>query len=134
MPTIHSLVDNREAISRQVDNTPSGVNTHTYSDDPQVAAWIKEHVAAMKARVENGEPIRRRDPLFAAVFDHAAELTMDVEYLDNGVKVAQTGSTACATALVHAHAEVVTGFIERGRYEMMANHEVPTECRGEGQQ
>jgi hypothetical protein len=125
---IHALLDNREAISRSVDITPTGIRAHTRSDDPQVAAWIKQHVASMKARVENNDPIRLRDPLFAAVFQNAADMRMDVEYLEDGVKVVQDGATPCAQALAKAHAEVVSGFVDRGRYEVWANHAVPEAC------
>jgi hypothetical protein len=128
MPVIHSLLNNREAISRTVNESAAGVSAHTWSDDPKVAAWIKEHVAAMKARVENRDPIRMRDPLFASVFQHASDLRLDVEYLDNGVKVVESGATPCAEALVKAHAKVVTGFVKKGYEEMWANHDVPKVC------
>lgn len=127
---IQSLVNNREKIERNVTVTldGAGVIAHTWSKDAEVAGWIKTHVAAMKARVEGGDPIRLGDPLFAAVFRRASELVLNVEYRLEGVIVHENGTTPCAQALVQAHAEVVTGFIERGQNETMSKHDVPKVC------
>jgi hypothetical protein len=125
---IQSLVNNREKIERNVTLDGAGVIAHTWSEDAEVAEWIKTHVAAMKARVEGGDPIRLGDPLFEAVFNRASELVLDVEYLSEGVIVHENGTTPCAQALVQAHAEVVTGFIERGQNETMSKHDVPKVC------
>ena len=54
---IHELFSNHDKIKRTVTNLPDGIRTVTESDDPQVAATIKKHVAEMGKRVEEG-----RDP------------------------------------------------------------------------
>eukprot|EP00961_Rhodomonas_salina_P138418 1861812-Rhodomonas_salina.1 len=115
--TIQKLMQNRAQISRDVEQTEAGVLTHTYSSNPEVAGWIQKHVAEMKARVEENRVIRAGDPLFVAVFDNAADL--DFQYTDvaDGVRVTETGKTECAVDLVHAHAQVVSSFIQNGPTE-----------------
>ena len=128
MDTIHNLLSNRHAINRTVAVTQDGVRTRTFSSDEQVARWIKEHVAAMKQRVENNEPVRLRDPLFNAVFQHAEDMHMETTDDRDGMTVATTGNTKCAVALAKAHAEVVTGFIKYGHDETRKNHDIPEQC------
>lgn len=130
--TIQNLVDHREHIQRTVEKTGNGIKTHTWSADEQVSDWIIEHVNSMKKRMEEGNRIRQRDPLFVAAFDHAHLIDkFVVEELDNGVKVTETSADACTVDILHAHSEVVSGFIDHGRYEMRRNHPVPGSCRGE---
>jgi hypothetical protein len=93
-----------------------------------MAGWIKEHVAAMKKRIETDDPIRTGDPLFAAVFKHASELVFKVKYTSKGVKVVENGTTTCSSALVRAHAAVVTAFINKGQKETQKKHAVPEAC------
>jgi hypothetical protein len=83
----------------------------------------------MKDRMEEGKRIRQRDPLFVAAFDHA-HLIDDfvVEEEDNGVKVTETSRDPCTVDILHSHSDVVSGFIEHGRYEVRRNHPVPSSC------
>jgi hypothetical protein len=131
MNTIHNLVDSREEIYRQVNNTDDGISTTTWSDNPQVSAWIAQHVAEMKALVEsqNGG-IRWWDDLFAKVFEMREYVHLEYEAREDGkgVVVKQRGDNACGTALVQAHAQVVSAFVKRGHDEMQKNHDVPAVC------
>ena len=81
---IKSLVQNRAKINRDVTVVAEGVETYTRSTDPIVAGWIKTHVAAMKNRVENKKPIREGDPLFAAVFENAADIKFEYSATEDG--------------------------------------------------
>ena len=54
---LHELFTNHDKIKRTVTNLTDGIRTVTESDDPQIAATIKKHVAEMGKRVEEG-----RDP------------------------------------------------------------------------
>jgi hypothetical protein len=81
---IKSLVQNRAKINRDVTVVAEGVETYTRSTDPIVAGWIKTHVAAMKSRVENKKPIREGDPLFAAVFENAADIKFEYSATEDG--------------------------------------------------
>jgi hypothetical protein len=92
-----------------------------------VAAKIQQHVQDMVARVEGGRPIRMRDPLFAAVFQNADKIHIEVEKTDKGVKVNETSDNPFVAKLLKAHASVVSLFLKNGWSEMPKDHAVPDE-------
>lgn len=121
----HFLLDNRARIRRTIEQLPDGVETVTESDDPEVAAGIQTHVAAMHVRLKEGRGIHLRDPLFREVFHHADEIHMKIEDIENGVRVTETSDDPYVASLVQAHAHVVSKFIEHGHDEVRKNHDVP---------
>jgi hypothetical protein len=125
MQLFHWLIDRRESIRRSVETIPEGVVTLTESDDPEVAAGIREHVAAMHARLLEGRPIHRRDPLFAEIFDNREAITMQIEETEHGLRVVERSDDPWVAKLIQAHAEVVSGFLENGRAEMHRDHAIP---------
>lgn len=50
---------------------------------------------------------------------------MRSEATEKGVKVIETSTDPKVAALIKAHAQVVSKFIENGRAEAMRNHPVP---------
>ncbi|WP_412069732.1 cupin domain-containing protein [Rubrivirga sp. IMCC43871] len=115
MGTIHSLLTDHDAIERRVVDLPDGVETWTESDDPAVAENIREHVHAMDARLEDGRPIRRWDPLFAEIFEHADAIDMVIEDTPRGVRVVETSDDAYVVTLIQQHAHrAVSEFIADG--------------------
>jgi hypothetical protein len=122
--TLHFLLSNRDGIRRTVTNTPDGVETVTESDDPDVVARIREHVAAMHRRLLDGDPIHMRDPLFAAIFERADEIHMEMGPTPNGIQVRETSSDPEVVALIQRHAEVISLFLENGHDEARRNHEI----------
>ena len=70
------LLQNHTKITRKVTELKDGVETLTESDDPEIAAKIKEHVEWMEYRIEKTNPIRMRDPLFAEIFRHTDKIKM----------------------------------------------------------
>lgn len=123
--TFHFLLANRAAITRKVTRTEKGVETVTESDKPEVAAKIQEHVESMYRRVDTGQGIHLRDPLFYAIFRNAKKVTMKVEKTPRGMKVSESSDDPFVTKLIQAHAEVVSKFIANGHDEVRKNHEVP---------
>jgi len=121
----HFLLDNRMRISRTIEQLPNGVETVTESDDPEVAAGIQKHVAAMHVRLKEGRGIHLRDPLFREVFRHADEIHLTIEDIENGVRVTETSDDPYVASLVQAHAHVVSRFIEHGHDEVRRNHDAP---------
>ena len=121
----HFLLDNRDKIRRTITRTDKGVETVTESDDPEVAAGIRTHVAAMHARVEEGRGIHMRDPLFREVFRHAGKISMEITDTDTGVRVSETSDDPYVASLIQAHADVVSQFIKNGHEEVRKNHAVP---------
>jgi hypothetical protein len=121
----HFLLANGDKIERKVTNTKDGIETVTESDDPKIAAKIKEHVAAMYKRVHEQRPIHMRDPLFAEIFQHTKKIEMKVEKTDKGVKVAETSKDPYVAKLIQEHAKVVSLFVKNGFDEAHRNHAVP---------
>lgn len=119
------LLDNRATIRRTITRTEIGVDTVTESDDPEVAAGIQTHVAAMHARVKEGRGIHMRDPLFREVFRHADTISMRITDTDKGVRVVETSDDPYVASLIQAHADVVSQFIANGHEEVRRNHAVP---------
>jgi intracellular sulfur oxidation DsrE/DsrF family protein len=119
------LLTNHEKIKRSVKELPNGVETLTESDSPEIAAKIKEHVEWMEYRIENANPIRMRDPLFAEIFKHTDKIKMLHEETEKGVRVTETSDEPYVAKLIQAHAQVVSGFVERGFAEAMKNHAIP---------
>ena len=113
--TIHTLLANHEAIERRVLDRPDGVETWTESDDPEVAVRIRVHVRQMKDRLQSGQPMRRWDPLFAAIFEHSGAIEMEIEDTPRGVRVVETSDDPEVVALIQQHAHrAVSEFVERG--------------------
>jgi hypothetical protein len=125
MQRLHQLLANRDKIQREVRNLPNGIDTVTRSSDAGVAQTLKTHVASMVRRLEDGRPIRMRDPLFAEIFRNAEHISVKVEPLEDGVRVIETSDDPFTVKLLQAHADVVNLFIERGMSEMHRNHAVP---------
>eukprot|EP00984_Skeletonema_dohrnii_P023867 scaffold12965_cov117-Skeletonema_dohrnii-CCMP3373.AAC.5 len=140
MQLIHRLIDSHDDVTRYYNETDVGIESYTFSDDPDVAAWIQEHVSQMTALMtsypENGG-IRMRDPLFKAAFDFSNFHEMSVTNTTDGVRVVQnlvaevddTNTKACAISIIKEHAAVVSKFAAHGRSEMRKNHEAPTICK-----
>ena len=119
------LLTNHKKITRTVKELPDGVETLTQSDDPEIAAKIKEHVKWMEHRIKERNPIRMRDPLFAEIFKHTEKISMRREEVKNGIRVIETSDDPYVAKLIKEHAKVVSGFVERGFSEAMKNHAVP---------
>ena len=124
------LLQNHSKIKRTVKHLPDGVETLTESDDPKVAAKIKEHVEWMQYRVEKTHPIRMRDPLFAELFRNTDKITMEHVDTEKGIRVKETSQDPKVAKLIQAHAAVVSKFVERGFAEAMKNHSVPGDGAG----
>lgn len=86
---------------------------------------IKEHVEWMAHRIEKRNPIRMRDPLFAELFRHADKIRMTRAETETGVRVTERSEDPYVVKLIQAHAQVVSGFVERGFAEARRNHAVP---------
>jgi hypothetical protein len=125
MLVFHHLFEHRTEITRQVVLRGDGVETVTESRNPEVTRLLQTHVAAMLARVKEGRPIHRRDPLFAELFRYADRIKASYESTAGGVRAVETSEDPYVVKLLQAHAEVVSAFLANGWSEMMKNHPVP---------
>jgi len=120
-----TLLGNHELIRREYREIADGIESVTESDNPEVAALIQDHVAAMKVRIENGYRIRMWDPMFREIFDNADKIRMTFENTAKGVKVREVSDDPYVARLIQAHAKVVSGFVERGSAESQLAHDPP---------
>lgn len=127
----HFLLRHRADIRRSVKQIEGGVETLTESDKPEVAAKIQEHVAVMHRRVTTGRGFRYWDELFAAIFEQHESIRMEVERTTKGVRVVETSNEPTVTALIRAHAQVVSNFVARGFDEAHKNHPIPVAGQAE---
>ena len=125
---VDSIVREKEEIKDPGTGAVVGVRAVTTSDDEEVARAIQKHVQQMTEVKESGGSVRMWDHLFRAVAAHELDITMDVENIEGGVRAEQIGSTPYAAALVKAHANVVSKFVENGLNERPKAHEAPKEC------
>ena len=113
---IHTLFINHDRIKRTVTNLPNGIRTVTESDDPQIAALLKTHVAEMMQRVGKGAdpglPIES-DALHA-IFRDKDKIRTGSEITANGVVIVQTSNDPKVVAELQEHAAEVTDFAEKG--------------------
>lgn len=119
------LLSNGSSIQRKVEMREDGVETLTESDRPEVAAKIKEHVHAMHGRIKDIRPIRMRDPLFAAIFENAEAISMEIYETDRGVRVIETSDHPYVVKLIQEHAKVLSDFVKYGHSEAQKNHPAP---------
>jgi YHS domain-containing protein len=125
MQTIHKLFADNKKLTRTVKNIPGGIEALTEASDPATVALLQEHVAAMKVRLENKQPMRMWDPLFAVLFQNAEKVKMTVENTKTGVKITETSSDAYVVKLLQEHAKAVSGFVKDGMAGMHVSHPAP---------
>lgn len=112
--TLHALLSGHAGITRSFREIPGGIESETTAADPELARRLRSHVPEMKARLEEGRPVRRWDPVFAALFERADRIRMEVEEIPGGVRVRETSEDPETTALIRAHAARVSEFVAEG--------------------
>lgn len=119
MEIVHELMTAHDAIVRTVTNLPNGVHTLTESDVPQVAAYIKEHVASMDERLRTGEMFNMTSSTIPIIFENADRIHTEIEETPTGVAFTQTTEDPQLVAVLQAHAEEVSELVQDGMAAMM---------------
>jgi len=116
MQAVRELVhDYRQDILRGIEDVPNGVATTTRAPkNPAAVQALQRHVVEMKGLLDDGGRIRSWDPLFSEIFDHAEEIEVSIEVLDDGVRVVETSANPEVVKLIRAHARKVSDFVARG--------------------
>ena len=116
METARVLVhDYRQVIERRVEEIENGVVTVTRAPSSAEASQaIERHVREMKNVLESGGRVRMWDPLFREIFEHADKITMELEELEDGMRVTETSDDPEVVKLIQAHAHKVSEFLDRG--------------------
>jgi hypothetical protein len=123
MMASHQLVMNHDRIKRTVTDLPNGVQTVTESDDPKVAALIKEHVATTVQRVQKGDDPRlpMETPAVHSIFTNNEKIRTSTETTAKGVVVVQTSDDSATVAALQKHAAEVSELVEGGMAAMHAS-------------
>jgi len=111
---IHVLFDNHSKLTREVTKTAKGYVAVTESDDPKVAAALREHVQQMSSRLESGLMVRRWDPAFAEYVANYKDIEHKFEKTAKGVRMTVAGKTPKAIKVARNHAAVVSDFVKDG--------------------
>lgn len=121
MGLVHAMLVGHEAIVRTVTNLPNGVTTLTESNDPQIAAYIKAHVASMDQRLVTGEVFNMGSSTIPTIFENAERVRTEIDETATGVKFTQTTEDPALVATLQAHAEEVSELARDGMAAMMRN-------------
>jgi hypothetical protein len=119
MQVVHAMLHNNGRIVRKVTHLPDGIRTVTESDDPQVARWIKEHVAAMMQRLKDGRVFNLFSETLPVLFERRDAIRTEVVTSDKGVVVTQVSAEPKVVAALQAHAAEVDEMVRDGMVAMM---------------
>ncbi len=108
------LLSDHTKLRRTVVYTATGVEATTESDDAAVAARIKEHAAAMQARMKTGAQVRVWDPVFTELFKKHSAVRLAITPTDKGVSIVESSDDPEAVALLWSHAAGVSDFVREG--------------------
>ena len=109
-----SLIHDHEKIHREMRELPDGVEATTESDDPDVAARIRNHAFAMQRRLRDGARVRQWDPVFVKLFDDHDKITLDVQVTDKGVRIKESSADPEVVRILHSHAAGVSAMVNEG--------------------
>ena len=119
MSVVHKLLFDHNKIKRSVTKLPDGIRTVTESDDPQVAQYIKDHVARMMGRLKDGKVFNVASHSLPAIFANANKIHTDIRQTPNGVIVTQTTNDPALAATLQAHAGEVSDLAREGVVALM---------------
>ncbi|MBR9844412.1 MAG: hypothetical protein GYB25_14730 [Rhodobacteraceae bacterium] len=125
----HELLRRHDVIRRSVEEIEGGIRAVTESDDPEVAAMIRDHAGEMHRRMEEGFGLRHWDPAFAEIFAQKDKVRMVIEATDKGVVVEETSEDANVAVLIRAHGAVVSAFVREGGRAAAQESPLPPEYR-----
>jgi len=119
---IRQLAAGHEQLERKVELVDGGYRATTTSADPELARALVAHVRYMKKRLGAGAMVRRWDPAFRELSEHAEHLETRLRILERGVEVEVLGTTPEAVRIARHHATIVSGFVEQGAAAVQREH------------
>jgi uncharacterized protein (TIGR01244 family) len=112
------LLQQHDRIRRTLVHRQEGdlgiVEATTESDDPAVAALIKDHGLAMKQRMATGARVRNWDAVFHELFNRHEFVDLEVTVTDKGVRIVESSRDPETIALLRSHAMGVSEFVRAG--------------------
>jgi len=114
MVPIMALLMNHDHIRFTIQDLPNGARTTTTSKNPEIVTAIRLHAREMQARVQQGNNIRLKDPIFIEIFRHHNEISDKINDIPGGVSEDETSPNPQVVLLIRAHAKTVAGFVRDG--------------------
>ena len=130
MQNAHFLVTNHDRLERAVEEIPNGVQTVTTTDDPELVEPLRKHVQEMSAVLAEGGHVRKWDPLFAEISEHGEAIQIEIEEIDDGVRVTETSEDEEVVKLIRAHARKIDQFLARGPEACREETPLPSDYAG----
>jgi hypothetical protein len=119
MGVVHELLMSHDRVRRTVTNLPNGIRTVTESDDPRVAASIREHVSSMDERLRDGDLFNVASPNLPILFRNKDLIRTEIRQTPTGVELVQTSDDPATVAALQAHAAEVSELVREGMAAMM---------------
>jgi hypothetical protein len=135
MNVVHKLLFSHSKIKRTVTKLPNGIRAVTESDDPQVAQYIKDHVATMKQRMKDGKVFNVASHTLPTIFANADKIKTQIQQTPKGVILTQTSSDPAVIVALQAHAGEVSDLARDGMVALMRSvmaNGGPIQHRGTG--
>lgn len=114
MQVVHQLFAYHNQTRRSVDEIPGGVQTLTESDNPEVAELIQRHVAIMHQRLDEGRWFAMMSQTLPILFQNAERYQRQSQATSKGISVTKTSEDPELAAVLRAHAEEVSQFVQQG--------------------
>ena len=130
MQNAHFLVTHHDQLERVVEDIPNGIQTVTTTGDPELLEPLRKHVQEMSAVLEEGGHVRKWDPLFAEIFEHGEAIQIEIEEIDDGVRVTETSKDEEVVKLIRAHARKIDQFVARGQDACREETPLPADYTG----
>lgn len=111
---IHTLLNGHDQIERVLTLTKDGYEAVTRSTNSTIAEALQNHVQQMQDRLDQGLAARRWDPAFAEYRSYYAQIDVQIETIESGVKVVATGRTPEAAKVAQNHASIINEFANAG--------------------
>lgn len=119
MAVVHEMLAAHDKIARTVTNLHNGIRTVTESDDPHVAKEIKDHVASMAGRLNDGRVFNVASRTLPTIFANNEKIRTRIEQTPKGVIVTQTSTDPATVAALQAHAAEVSDLARGGTVALM---------------
>jgi hypothetical protein len=119
---IREMAARHQELKREVVLTDDGYTATTTTENKELAAKLKAHLAYMEKRLESKAMVRRWDPAFVELVDYYDQLDTEIRPLENGVKVTVKGKSAEAIKVAQNHAGIVSGFAKEGPAAVQREH------------
>ncbi|MBL0920940.1 MAG: hypothetical protein IBJ10_02295, partial [Phycisphaerales bacterium] len=108
------LLEHHTKIRRELRHLENGVEATTESDDPAIAALIRDHALAMQRRMNLKARVRVWDPVFLELFEHADKVRLEVTPTEKGVRIVETSDDPHVVMLLRSHAAGLSDFVREG--------------------